>query len=103
MRVTCRVVGSWAGVTDPHPATNKRSEIEMRRSPLVSFMIGNAPFYSCLGTIVQKLLDLHNVVRHSISVIWSIRLFSVTNSVTGNYCHPLVFFCFFCIFLHIEK
>ncbi len=72
MRVTCRVVGSWAGVTDPHPATNTRSEIEMRRSPLVSFMIGNAPFYSCLGTIVQKLLDLHNVVRHSISVIWSI-------------------------------
>ncbi len=56
----------------------------MRRSPLVSFMIGNAPFYSCLGTIVQKLLDLHNVVRHSISVIWSIRLFSVTNSVTGK-------------------
>jgi len=44
----------------------------MRRSPLVSFMIGNAPFYSCLGTIVQKLLDLHNVVLHSISVIWSI-------------------------------
>ena len=44
----------------------------MRRSPLVSFMIGNAPFYSCLGTILQKLLALHNVVLHSISVIWSI-------------------------------
>ena len=48
----------------------------MSRSPLVSFMIGNAPFYSCLRTSVQKLLDLHNVVLHSISVIWSIRPFN---------------------------